>query len=78
MKIDGDKIINELTEKWKNKNCPYCNGEWLVNEKLYKLSEYKEVFLYDKSIIPLITITCNNCGNTVLVNPLVLGLIKNI
>lgn len=78
MKINNEKVLNELIDKWDNKPCPFCGGNWIVSNKIFKISEYKNESLInlDNLIQPVVPITCDNCGNTVLVNPLVLKAIK--
>lgn len=81
MKIDSDKLIEILKEKWSDKNCPMCDKNksgWIISEKIYKIKEYNEdnYLLCDtSSVMPIIPIICSNCGNTILINPLALNLI---
>ncbi len=76
MNIDTQKMIQFLNEKWQGTICPYCRGpEWNVENKMFELREYNKGNLYlggpNSSIVPVVPVTCSNCGHTVLVNALV-------
>lgn len=79
-KIDGQKLINHLSKKWKGKNCPMCGeGPWNASDSPFELREFNEGNLIiggQTSIVPVIPITCNNCGNTILINAVVAGLVN--
>lgn len=67
-----DKLIDIINEKWITKNCSLCGiNDWTVDPDLTKLSN-----IYKNESYPLIPITCNNCGNTILINPLAIKIIK--
>lgn len=74
-KLNQEKFLSEINDKWINKNCPMCgqNGWQIVPDMaaLVNLDERGGIQLGGK-IMPFIAITCTNCGNTILVNPLVL------
>lgn len=79
IKIDQDKLISILNKKWKYRICPMCgSGDWIVSDKIFELREFNNEYInkYDLPIQPLVTITCKECGNTVLINPLVLDLLS--
>lgn len=73
LSYDEDKLIDIINEKWITKNCSLCGiNDWTVDPDLIKLSN-----IYNKNeSYPLISITCNNCGNTILINPLAIKIIK--
>ena len=80
MQIDKEKLLKELDEKWKKVKCPYCEDhKWTVDPTIMTTVEVKE----DKHMNlggkfqPFVTVTCRCCGNTVLVNALVLDCIKD-
>jgi len=80
-KPTGQEIINFLNSKWHGATCPLCGGrEWNVNEKIYELREFNDGNLVvggpNSSIIPVIPISCKNCGNTIFINALITGLLK--
>ncbi|TLU57468.1 MAG: hypothetical protein FDX18_08250 [Chlorobium sp.] len=72
---NGKNVISFLSEKWENKDCPMCGkGPWQVQDKVFQLSEFQKDSLVGGGLmIPLIPITCTNCGNTLLVNAIISG-----
>lgn len=81
MKVNQEKLIKLLNEKWKGISCPYCQStQWNVDPAIMTTIEVSE----DKGMqlggrfMPFITVTCGNCGNTVLVNSLVLGCLDGV
>lgn len=76
-KLNTNQLLNELNLKWGGKLCPYCGGKWIVTDKIFELREYTNGNLtLGAPIQPVVTITCEDCGNTVLVNPLVLKAVE--
>ncbi len=80
-KPNAEEIIEFLNKKWKNKNCPMCgNKEWNINgDTIYELREFKDgdlVLGAGTAIMPVIPVTCSNCGNTIFISPLATGLME--
>lgn len=76
--INQDKLINILNEKWGNRPCNMCgNGNWLVSDKVFELREFNngDLIIGGGPITPLVTITCSECGNTILINPIAIGVL---
>ncbi len=75
---DTKKVIQFLTEKWGNRDCPMCGkGPWEVQEKAFQLSEFHHGNLVvGGPLIPVIPVTCTNCGHTALVNAIIAGAIS--
>ncbi|ATN01027.1 hypothetical protein CRN77_15365 [Proteus vulgaris] len=75
--INEEKIIEHLTEKWKGTYCPLCkSGPWNVSDKVFELREFQKdggIIIGGGPIIPIIPVTCSNCGHIVLVNAIVSG-----
>jgi predicted nucleic-acid-binding Zn-ribbon protein len=68
------KVISFLSEKWGNKECPMCGkGPWQVQDKVFQLSEFLPGRLIGGLMIPVIPVTCTNCGNTQLINAIIAG-----
>jgi hypothetical protein len=69
-------LVDVLNRKWRGgKICPVCgtNG-WNVEPQLAELRFLSvEAFVVGGPVIPLVVITCNNCGNTVLINAIKAG-----
>lgn len=77
--IESEKLIQHLKTKWAGRRCPLCNtGNWNVSDKVYELREFHGggLVIGNIPIVPVVPITCDNCGNTVLVNSIVAGLTK--
>lgn len=58
-----------------------CHGrEWNVTDKFFELREFNNGDLViggpNNAITPLVPVTCKNCGNTILINALTTGLLK--
>ena len=80
-KPTGQEVIDFLNSKWRQPACPYCGGvEWHASDKVFELREFNDGNLVlggpNSSITPVIPITCVNCGNTVFINALTTGLLK--
>lgn len=77
--LNTEKLLNEIGEKWGGRPCPYCGEvKWIASDKIFELREYKDgnIVVGGTLIQPVVPITCNNCGNTVLINPIVIKAIK--
>jgi predicted nucleic-acid-binding Zn-ribbon protein len=72
---NSKKVIDFLALKWQNRNCPMCgSGPWEVQDKTFQLNEFHSGnFVVGGPLIPIIPVTCMNCGHTVLVNAIVAG-----
>ncbi len=75
------KLISKLNEIWKNKTCEICTStSWNINDTVFELREFhggNMVIGGNSSIQPLISLTCNNCGNTKLLNAIKLDVIDS-
>lgn len=82
MKIaSSDKTIEYLQRKWGSAGCPMCGGnEWNVSEKIFELREFsagkRMVGESNGAILPVVPVICNNCGNTMFINALFIGLLE--
>ena len=77
--IDADKLIAHLKSKWQGRSCLMCGtGNWNVSDKVYELRGYHGggLTIGGVAIVPVLPITCDNCGNTILVNTIVAGVLK--
>lgn len=77
-RLDTQKIIKHLNAKWGKRKCPMCGAEtWRISDNTYELREFKKgALVAGGTIVPLILITCSNCGNSVLVNAIVANIVK--
>jgi len=78
-KFDGNKLIIHLEKKWQGKPCPMCGvGNWNVQDSSYELREYHggNIVIGGGPIIPVVPVVCTNCGNTILVNAIIAGVVS--
>jgi predicted nucleic-acid-binding Zn-ribbon protein len=74
--VKSEKFIDYLKTKWRGQKCPMCGtGNWNVSDKVFELREFHDgnVVIGNGPIVPIVPVTCDNCGNTVLVNAIVSG-----
>ena len=74
--VKSEKFIDHLKLKWRGQKCPMCStGNWNVSDKIFELREFHDgnVVIGNGPIVPIVPVTCDNCGNTVLVNAIVSG-----
>jgi len=78
-KIDSNKFAEHLNKKWKGEIfCPVCKeNNWAISDSISELREFNQgAFILGGPIIPLASITCNNCGYSMHFNALKAGLIS--
>ena len=78
-KIDAGKVIAFLNEKWQGRPCPLCGSrKWSVQDSAYELREFHggNLVIGGGPIIPLIPVTCENCGYTALINAIKAGVVS--
>ena len=77
-KLDKEKAIAWLNERWQgNKLCPICtNNSWSVSDDLVEIRPYKGgTLVVGGPLYPLMIVTCNTRGHTLLFNAIVAGLV---
>jgi hypothetical protein len=74
-KFDVNKAIAHLREKWAGSPCPMCRvTNWNVQDSIYQLPQFNPIgMVVGGSLIPVIPVSCGNCGNTILVNAIKAG-----
>lgn len=79
-KIDQNKVMQHLVNKWgEKKKCPMCNqSSWWISDTVYEMREFHGggLVLGAGPIIPIITVACQNCGNTIFINAIVAGVVE--
>ena len=78
-KIDKEKFVEHLNKKWKGDFvCSVCKiNDWAVHDTLSELREFNQgTILVGGPVIPIASITCNNCGFTMQFNAIKVGLIQ--
>jgi len=75
--IKTDAVIAFLNSRWGNRSCPMCNeGPWSVQDRVFQLNEFHQGSLVvGGPLIPVIPVSCGNCGHTVLVNAIIAGVL---
>lgn len=72
--LNEQKLLNTINEKWTNKNCPMCScNHWQIEKDMVtavRINQSGGIQL-GGNVMPLVAITCINCGNVLFVNPLV-------
>lgn len=75
-RLNTEKLLSEINQKWITKSCPMCGqNNWNVDGNIVspmRLSGSGDIQLGGE-MMPLVAVTCMNCGNVVFVNPLVIG-----
>jgi hypothetical protein len=51
-------------------------GNWSVSDTVFELREYSDgnMIIGNVPIFPIIPITCDNCGNSLMINAIVAGI----
>lgn len=78
VQFDVNRMIEYLREKWSGtRACPMCGStSWDVQGSVFQLIQFNEgAMVIGGPVIPVIPVTCNNCGNTVLVNAIKAGIV---
>ena len=77
MYID-EKKINEYLKQIKPPACPLCgNKDWTVSNQVFQALEYHEnTLIANGATLPIVPLTCVNCGNTYFINALIAKLIE--
>lgn len=79
-RLNQEKLIKHINSKWGTKLCPYCGqNDWNVGESIVStvtVGNNREMQIGGR-FQPLVTITCNHCGNTIFVNGLIAGAIDS-
>lgn len=76
--VDTMKLNHALNGKISR--CPACgSSSFTAMPTLMELREFRQGSLVvgGSPIVPLAVLTCQNCGNTLLINALVTGLMEN-
>lgn len=76
IKLNDQKFLAAINDKWASKNCPMCgHNNWNVSSNIVtalRIAEKGGISL-GGDVMPLVAITCMNCGNVIFVNPLIIN-----
>ena len=70
------KVIDHVQGTWGEGMCPLCGKKsWAVGDAVFELRKHEGGGLRvgNVPVIPVVPVTCNVCGNTVLINALKCG-----
>ena len=77
--LNREKFLEQINAKWKTKVCPMCQkNNWSIGQELVSpmtLSTEGAIQI-GGSVMPLVAMTCMNCGNVLFVNPLVIDAVN--
>ena len=76
-----ERIIHRLSELSNPpRPCSICgHNQWNVSDTVFEVREFHEgnmVLGGDSRIIPFVAISCQNCGNTLFINAIQMGIIE--
>lgn len=79
MESIADRTIAHLKAKWQGKSCPMCAvGPWEVQETVFGLTAFTPGYIQPGlPTLPMIPITCRNCGYTAFVNAKSAGIVED-
>ncbi len=78
--FDSEKFLSDLNRNWgDNKVCPICGKRnWSVSPDVHQLLKFSGgTLVIGGSVIPIVSVTCTNCGYTLMFNPLISGALKS-
>lgn len=80
MKLNHDKLLKSMNEKWVTKQCPMCGkNNWNIDTTIQGLNrlDANGSLCLGGATMPVVAVTCMNCGNTIFINPLVIECIDD-
>lgn len=72
--VNVEQVKTHIDQKWGPAGCQMCHqGNWVVSDRVFEMREFVGGGLKvgGGPIIPVIPVTCDNCGRTVLINAVV-------
>ncbi len=79
-KEQQQELIEKLNELWKNqKTCSICQSQnWNVSDTVFEIREFHggSMVVGGSAIVPIITLTCMKCGQTIFLNAMSLGIVE--
>lgn len=75
--IQRQKLLEKLNSFGSPPICPICKSNtWAISDSLFEIREFHEGKLkIGGNIYPLVPLTCSKCGNTYLLNAVILELL---
>ena len=77
MYIEEQKVADYVKEKIKAPNCPLCGQKnWNIASRVFQVAEFNDGSMpLGNETIPVLPLTCLNCGNTYFINAIIAGFI---
>jgi len=79
-KVDLEKVSAWIRNKWSTQECPLCKhqkfkvGSIEFEMKEFKGSEISVSEMFSGAYVPLVLVTCSNCGYIIPLSAVVLGI----
>jgi hypothetical protein len=76
--VDLNKLTEFLGKKTIQLTCPVCQtkNNWSSTKNLYQVTEFQtDNWIGQGNALPVLPLTCENCGNIVFINAIKAGLI---
>ena len=72
-----EEFVKFLEQKWGTHPCPLCGArQWQIQPSAFELRQYHGRGIFASgAVTPVVPVVCGNCGNTVLVNAIVAGVV---
>ena len=74
----SEKLFAHLNKSGQTPHCSVCNGDnWGVSDTIFELNEFRRsgLALREQIVYPIIPVTCLDCGYTMFINPVIIGII---
>ena len=70
-------FVRKLQQQGWGTNCPICkNSRWTISDTIFELREFQgKGFHVGGAMYPVITLTCETCGNTIIFNAIIMGIL---
>jgi hypothetical protein len=77
---DRDKFVSKLKQLNWDGTCAVCKQkEWNITDTIFEMREFQGGNLVvggSSVIIPLVVVTCKNCGNMIFLNAIIMGMVE--
>ncbi|MFP6583795.1 MAG: hypothetical protein VCD00_14745 [Candidatus Hydrogenedentota bacterium] len=77
--LDPKEIVRQIRKNWIHEaSCPLCGRhDWAVQHELYELRQHNgNNVIGGETVIPIVPVTCKKCGNTVMINGIIAGVVE--
>jgi hypothetical protein len=73
-------LIEHVNKKWKGSQCRQCEANnWSVDGIIQiALGEFPGPVQLGGTVLPTVAVICRNCGNTVLINLVIAGVVEGV